>query len=89
MTALLLLAGALLLVAALLALSRIVMGPTSLDRALATDVLVVLATSSAAVWIAWSGDPGALPVLVVVSLTGFVGSVSVARFMAAKGEEER
>lgn len=87
MTALLLVAGLLLAVAGLLALTRVFRGPTSLDRALAVDVIVVLCTSSAAIFIAWTRDASSLPVLVVVSLTGFVGSVSVARFMAGKGDQ--
>lgn len=78
-------AAVLLLLAACLTLTRIVRGPTNLDRALATDVLAVITTSAAAVFIAWSGDAASLPILVVVSLTGFVGSVSVARYMG-RGE---
>lgn len=82
MTVLLSIAAVMLLAAALMTIVRIFHGPSNLDRALATDVLVVLTTSSAAVYIAWTGDAASLPILVVVALTGFVGSVSVARYMA-------
>lgn len=87
MTALLGVAAGLLAVAAALTLVRIYRGPTNLDRALALDVLAVLVTSAAAVYVARSGDAASLPILVVVSLTGFVGSVSVARYMARREEE--
>lgn len=89
MSGLLTAAAVMLLLAALMTLLRIYHGPSNLDRALATDVLVVLVTSSAAIFIAWTGDAASLPILVVVALTGFVGSVSVARFMARSKESRR
>ncbi len=73
---------ALLVASAGLTLVRIFLGPTGLDRALCMDVAVIIATGVMAVSIVRTGDAGALPVLVVFSLTGFVGSVAVARFMA-------
>lgn len=67
-----------------LALVRIVWGPTNLDRALSLDVIIVIVTGILATQIVRSGDDASLPILVVFSLTGFVGSVSVARFMGRK-----
>ncbi|WP_068251063.1 monovalent cation/H+ antiporter complex subunit F [Janibacter corallicola] len=68
--------------AAALVLVRVLRGPTGLDRALSLDVAVVIITGIMSAQIMHSGDTSALPILVVFSMTGFVGSVSVARFMA-------
>ena len=67
--------------AALLALVRIVRGPSILDRVVATDVLLAVIVMAIAAEAAYSRDATALPVLVVLSILGFVGSVSVARNM--------
>ena len=74
-----------LLIAALgLTLVRVAWGPTNLDRALCLDVVIVLVTGILATQIVRTGDASSLPILVVFSLTGFVGSVSVARFMGRR-----
>lgn len=72
---------ALLLAAVGLVLLRVALGPTNLDRALCLDVVIVIITGILATQIVRSDDASSLPILVVFSLTGFVGSVSVARFM--------
>lgn len=77
----------LLIAAAALVLVRVNLGPTNLDRALSLDVLIVIITGIIATQILRTDDVGALPIMVVFSLTGFVGSVSVARFMARKEDE--
>ena len=69
-----------------LVLVRIARGPTNLDRALSLDVVIVIVIGIMATQIVRTGDAGTLPILVVFSLTGFVGSVSVARFMARKDD---
>lgn len=76
----------LLFAAAGLVLVRIARGPTNLDRALSLDVVIVIVIGIMATQIVRTGDAGTLPILVVFSLTGFVGSVSVARFMARKDD---
>ena len=78
----------LLLAAAGLALVRVALGPTNLDRALCLDVIIVIVTGILATQIVRTGDAASLPILVVFSLTGFVGSVSVARFMGRKEDLE-
>ena len=70
-----------------LALLRIALGPTNLDRALCLDVIIVIVTGILATQIVRSEDAASLPILVVFSLTGFVGSVSVARFMGRREKE--
>lgn len=82
------LAVGLLLAAAGLALLRVALGPSNLDRALCLDVIIVIVTGILATQIVRTGDAASLPILVVFSLTGFVGSVSVARFMGRKEDLE-
>lgn len=86
MSIILSIALAMLFAAAGLVLVRIAKGPTNLDRALSLDVVIVIVIGIIATQIVRTGDAGPLPILVVFSLTGFVGSVSVARFMARKDE---
>ncbi|MGY1671140.1 monovalent cation/H+ antiporter complex subunit F [Geodermatophilus sp. SYSU D00710] len=66
---------------ALLALVRLALGPSLLDRVVATDTLLVIISAGLAVHAALVSDPTLVPVLVVVSLLAFVGSVSVARYI--------
>ena len=66
---------------ALLALVRLARGPSLLDRVVATDTLLVIIAAGLAVYAALERDPTVVPVLVVVSLLAFVGSVSVARYV--------
>jgi multicomponent Na+:H+ antiporter subunit F len=66
--------------AALLLVIRIALGPTMLDRVVALDVLVAVIICGLALEAAANRHTTTLPVLVVLSLVGFVGSVSVARF---------
>jgi multicomponent Na+:H+ antiporter subunit F len=81
MTAVAVIAHALLGAGALLALVRLARGPSLLDRVVATDTLLVIISASLAVHAALERDPTVVPVLVVVSLLAFVGSVSIARYI--------
>ncbi len=81
MTVVLVLAYALLGGGALLAVVRLARGPSLLDRVVASDVLLVIVAAGLAVHAALLRDPTLVPVLVVVSLLAFVGSVSVARYV--------
>jgi multicomponent Na+:H+ antiporter subunit F len=66
---------------ALLALVRLALGPSLLDRVVATDTLLVIISAGLAVYAALERDPTVVPVLVVVALLAFVGSVSIARYV--------
>ncbi len=68
--------------AAALTLYRLVKGPTTLNRTIALDVIVAISVCAMAVEAAVNLHTTTLPVLVVLSLLGFVGSVSIARFAA-------
>ena len=80
---------------AMLALVRLARGPSLLDRVVATDILLVIIAAGLAVHATLNRDPTVVPVLVVVSLLAFVGSVSVARYVGGmlvasrEGEEDR
>lgn len=72
----------LLTAACAMTLVRIVRGPTTLDRIVATDVLLAITATAILAEAAFSRDPTALPVLVVLSLLGITCSVAVARFVS-------
>lgn len=65
-------------------LTRVVRGPTMLDRVVALDVLLAVIVCGLGVQAAATGDATYVPVLLALSLLGFVGSVSVARFSPVK-----
>ena len=75
----------------LLALARLARGPSLLDRVVATDTLLVIIAAGLGVHAALERDPTVVPVLVVVSLLAFVGSVAIARYVGGvllrEGEE--
>ncbi len=82
-----------LVVAALLTLAaagtiyRIAKGPSLLDRVIAADVLLAIFGASLATEMAVNGHLDNLALLVVLSVIGFIGSVTVARFVAHKKED--
>jgi multicomponent Na+:H+ antiporter subunit F len=63
-----------------LALSRIVRGPSTLDRIVATDVLLAITAGAIATEAAYTRDPTGLPILLGLSLLGAIGSIAVGRF---------
>lgn len=72
-------------IAGLLVLLRLVRGPSVPDRIVALDALLLVVVSGIAVGAAATGDGDFLAVLVAVSLLGFVGTVTVARFVERRG----
>ncbi|SNY68935.1 monovalent cation/H+ antiporter complex subunit F [Paractinoplanes atraurantiacus] len=83
MTVIAVLVTSLLALGAGLALIRVVRGPSVLDRIVATDVLLAVIVMAIAAEAAFSRDATGLPILVVLSILGFTGAVSVARFTSA------
>lgn len=71
--------------AALLVLLRLVLGPTVPDRIIALDTLLQLVVAGVAVGAALTGDGYFLAVLLAVTLLGFVGTVTVARYVERRG----
>ncbi|GLZ58096.1 MULTISPECIES: monovalent cation/H+ antiporter complex subunit F [Micromonospora] len=70
----------LLSVTALLALTRLYRGPSLVDRVIAADMLLATMVGAVGAEAAVNRHTSTLPVLVVLSLLGFVGSVSLVRF---------
>ena len=88
MTVVLLICGVMLSVAAVCTVARMTMGPTVLDRAVALDVLVAVGICGLALEAALNRHTFTLPILLVLTLLGFVGSVSVARFTQGSDDIE-
>jgi len=70
--------------AALLTLWRIIIGPSILDRAVASDVLLTEVLCVLGAEMAINHHTRTLPVLLVVAAVGVFGSITVARFVARK-----
>ena len=71
-----------------LTLYRLLRGPSTLDRVVALDVVVVLTLVAAAVYVAYYRDGSNIPLLAAVALVGFVGSTAAAR-LAVRRERHR
>lgn len=83
-------AGALMLaVAAVLTVARMSRGPSSLDRVVAADVLIAVVIAALALEAIVNDHSTTLPVMLVLSLLGFAGSVSIARFVADRDKATR
>ncbi|SJN25685.1 monovalent cation/H+ antiporter complex subunit F [Luteococcus japonicus] len=80
--------GIMLAAAALLALARMVAGPTVLNRALANDVLVAVIVCALGLEAVITKDTSTLPILITVSLLGFVSTVAISRFVAKDADEQ-
>ncbi|WP_129838684.1 monovalent cation/H+ antiporter complex subunit F [Streptomyces sp. RFCAC02] len=81
MTAVYAVALALVSVAAVLTVVRLLRGPSTLDRIVALDVLVTLIVTGVAIDVAARGDLAAVPLLLVLALLGFIGSITAAHLV--------
>lgn len=79
--------GLLLTVSALLTILRIVRGPSVLDRVVASDVLVAIVVVALGAHAGITRTFTTLPIIVTLSLVGFMGAVAVARFVARDTDE--
>jgi len=78
----------LLTLGALFAIMRAEKGPSMLDRTVALDIVVTTMIAAIALYAAYFRRADVVPLLVVLSLVGFVGSVTIARFAAVEPEGE-
>lgn len=69
------------------AIVRAERGPSMLDRTVALDIVVTCLVAAVAVYAALERRADVVPILVVLSLVGFVGSVSIARFASQEPED--
>jgi len=77
-------AGILFALGGLLAVYRIVRGPSVLDRVIASDVLVATVICALGAEMALNRHTDNLPVLLVLALFAVLGSLSVARFLPGR-----
>ena len=70
--------------AALLIVWRIIIGPSILDRAVASDVLLTLVMCVLGAEMAINHHTRTLPVLLVIAALGVFGSIAIARFVARR-----
>lgn len=89
MTAVVVIVDGLLSVAAFLAMIRIARGPSVLDRMVGLEVLISTIIAALGTEAAYHRNATTLPILVVLALLGFVGSVSVARFAVRRRPPDR
>jgi len=76
-------------VSGLLTVWRIIMGPSILDRAVASDVLLTLVMCLLGAEMAINHHTRTLPVLLIIAAVGVFGSISIARFVARRDNTER
>ncbi|WP_434621667.1 monovalent cation/H+ antiporter complex subunit F [Arthrobacter sp. A5] len=81
MTLVLVIVTVILSLAAAGAIYRMAVGPSLLDRVLAADVLLAIVGAALATDMAVNHHLHSLALLVALSLIGFIGSVTVARFV--------
>jgi multicomponent Na+:H+ antiporter subunit F len=76
-------AVALLAASAMLALWRMVTGPTAMDRIISADVMVAVVIAAVCVYSVSAGNSTGLPILLSLSLIAFTAAVGVARLIAS------
>jgi multicomponent Na+:H+ antiporter subunit F len=81
MSVVIIIAAIMLAVAAAGAIYRIVSGPSILDRVLAADVLLAILGGALVIEMVINRNLDFLALLIAISLIGFIGSVTVARFV--------
>ena len=86
MSPLLLLIYVVFVIAALLTVWRIVVGPSILDRAVASDVLLTELMCVLGAEMAINQHTRTLPVLLIIAAIGVFGSISIARFVARRDQ---
>lgn len=65
-------------------LYRLVKGPALLDRVLASDVLLAVVAAAVCLDMIWLGNTDYLILTVMISLVGFLASVTFARFVQTR-----
>ncbi|MGV2985277.1 monovalent cation/H+ antiporter complex subunit F [Microbacterium sp. AGC85] len=84
MNVLMILIVAVFAIAAILTMFRIIRGPSILDRAVASDVLLTEVMCVLGAEMAINGHTRSIPVLLIIAAVGVFGSISVARYVARR-----
>ncbi|TBN56043.1 sodium:proton antiporter [Glaciihabitans arcticus] len=73
---------------ALLALYRMVTGPSILDRVIASDVLVTTTILVLGAEMVYNHHTRTIPILVVIAATAVFGTIAVARYVSKQDKPE-
>ncbi|MDO9590956.1 MAG: monovalent cation/H+ antiporter complex subunit F [Microcella sp.] len=74
-------AGGILAIAGIILLYRVIVGPSLLDRVIASDVLLTTLIIVVGAEMTINGHTRTIPLMVVLAAVGVFGSISVARFV--------
>lgn len=74
---------------AVLALVRMVKGPTIIDRMVASDTILTIIICVLGADMVFRGHTNNLPLMLVLALTAFIASVAVARYVSRQGPRDR
>lgn len=85
----LIICGTMITAGAAFAFLRLERGPSMLDRVVALDVITAAVLATVALISAHTRRSDLVPVLLVLALVGFIGSVTIARFAATESDDER
>lgn len=75
-------------VAILLALARLVRGPSLPDRVVALDLIAVLSAAFATVYAMETEQPAFLDVAIVLALVAFLGTIAYAQYVERRAHDE-
>lgn len=81
MTVVLWICGTILSIAAFLTIIRLIKGPSILERVIATDVLLLIVSAALCIDMTVNKHTNNLVFVVLACLVGFIGSVTVSRFV--------
>lgn len=87
MTVVMVVAGLMLAVAAVLSVLRVTIGPRMLNRALAMEVVLAVVVAGLALEASYNRHSTTVPVMLAMAMVGFVGSVAVARYMGGRDDD--
>jgi len=73
--------------ALLIAVLRLVLGPTLPDRIVAMDLVGVLVVGLIVVLAAWTGVRATLDAAIVIALVGFLGTIAYATYLEREHQE--
>lgn len=82
-------------ISAVVAIYRIAVGPSQLDRSLGSDLVVAVVIGSIGAWAVFRRQDTEMVILLAMSMLGFTGAVSIARLVSErvvyrpKGEEKK
>jgi multicomponent Na+:H+ antiporter subunit F len=77
-----------LLICFLLALVRILKGPTSADRAVATDILGILVIGFCAILAVYTNKDWYMDIAIAWALQSFIGTLALAKFLERKNFDD-